>query len=111
MAGCRLAAQANLQRLYWPRDRSGNNQPHTREGAVPGARRLTVEEAALIQSFPKGMKFSGSRSSQYTQVGDAVPPLLASKLGKALREQLEGYQADESSHLKSEAMLPLFDAA
>ena len=59
-----------------------------REGAVPGARRLTVEECAIIQSFPNDMVFIGSRSSQYTQVGDAVPPILASALGHEIANQL-----------------------
>lgn len=59
-----------------------------REGIVPGGRRLTVEECAIIQTFPPEMQFSGSRSSQYTQVGDAVPPILAVAIGKKILEQL-----------------------
>jgi DNA (cytosine-5)-methyltransferase 1 len=55
-----------------------------RSGELPGARRLTVEESALIQTFPKGMKFDGARSSQYTQVGNAVPPVLAKVIGRAI---------------------------
>ncbi|MCP4248949.1 MAG: DNA cytosine methyltransferase [bacterium] len=69
------------------------------EGAVPGARRLTIEESALIQTFPSRMSFAGSRSAQYTQVGDAVPPLLATILGQALLRQLNGIRPDESEHL------------
>ena len=59
-----------------------------RSGPVEGARRLSVEECAMIQTFPKSLKFSGSKSSQYTQVGDAVPPLLAKAIGKAVVAQL-----------------------
>lgn len=59
-----------------------------RDGVVPGARRLTVEECAIIQTFPSDMVFTGSRSSQYTQVGDAVPPVLAAALGQVIAEQL-----------------------
>ncbi|HEX4180974.1 MAG TPA: DNA cytosine methyltransferase [Caulobacteraceae bacterium] len=59
-------------------------------GELPGARRLTVLESAALQSFPERVRFSGSRSSQYTQVGNAVPPLLARFVGEAVVEQLLG---------------------
>ena len=55
-----------------------------RRGILPGSRRLTVRESAIVQGFPESMAFAGSRSSQYTQVGNAVPPQLAEKLGTAL---------------------------
>ena len=58
------------------------------EGAVPGARRLSVEECAIIQTFPRGMEFAGKKSSQYKQVGDAVPPDLAFILGSSILHQL-----------------------
>ena len=55
-----------------------------RHGTLPGSRRITVTESALVQTFSKSMNFAGSRSSQYTQVGNAVPPRLAKSLGFAL---------------------------
>lgn len=60
-----------------------------RQGLVPGARRITVEEAALIQTFPLGTHFVGRRSSCYRQIGNAVPPLLAQVVGTAIKEQLD----------------------
>jgi DNA (cytosine-5)-methyltransferase 1 len=59
-----------------------------RDGIVAGARRITVQEAAAIQTFPRAMHFEGARSSQYRQVGNAVPPLLATAVGHALATAL-----------------------
>ncbi len=64
-----------------------------RVGKVPGARRITVEEAALLQTFPQGMSFAGRRSSCYRQIGNAVPPLLAEVIGKELLRQLRDQEA------------------
>lgn len=59
-----------------------------RHGPVPGARRITVEEAALLQTFPPGVELVGPRSSCYRQVGNAVPPRLAEALGRQLLAHL-----------------------
>lgn len=61
-----------------------------REGTLPGARRLTVKESAVLQTFPAEMEFAGPKSAQYHQVGDAVPPLLAEVIGQALLDQMSG---------------------
>ena len=53
-------------------------------GVVPGARRITVAEAAALQTFPEDTIFAGPRSSQYRQIGNAVPPSLARSVGRAL---------------------------
>lgn len=55
-----------------------------RSGLVRGVRRLTVKESACLQSFPEDFEFMGQRSAQYRQIGNAVPPLLAKAVGKAL---------------------------
>lgn len=51
-------------------------------------RRLTVEEAAALQTFPTGMHWAGSQSAQFRQIGNAVPPLLAYHVGIAVRRAL-----------------------
>jgi DNA (cytosine-5)-methyltransferase 1 len=60
----------------------------SRSGIVPGARRITVDESAALQSFAPGTRFHGKRSTQYTLVGNAVPPRLARAVGEAVRAAL-----------------------
>jgi hypothetical protein len=64
----------------------GGGEPFT---SVPSRlRRLTVEECALIQSFPIGYRFAGKQSSRFHQIGNAVPPLLAFAIAERLRSYL-----------------------
>jgi DNA (cytosine-5)-methyltransferase 1 len=50
---------------------------------------LTIREYARIQTFPDRWKFIGSISSQYRQIGNAVPVNLAYHLGKCLIAMIE----------------------
>jgi DNA (cytosine-5)-methyltransferase 1 len=57
------------------------------------ARSISVREAARIQSFPDDFYFEGSRTSAFTQIGNAVPPLLAKALATSLSDFLQKYNA------------------
>lgn len=52
-------------------------------------RAITVREAARLQSFPDEFEFFGTKDSQYQQVGNAVPPLLAEGIALKVLEYLE----------------------
>lgn len=50
--------------------------------------KLTVEQAALIQSIPEEWAFSGGKTSRYRQIGHAMPPPLATAVGRAIAAAL-----------------------
>jgi len=53
-------------------------------------RPMSVRENARIQTFPDDWQFAGSMSSQYRQIGNAVPVNMAYAIGKEVFKSLSG---------------------
>lgn len=63
-----------------------------------GGPMLTVEQAKIIQGFPADWEFTGGKTAQYRQVGNAFPPPVAKVVGEAIADVLRAaYERDEQA--------------
>lgn len=60
------------------------------------ARTISVREAARLQSFPDGFRFSGAMNDAFRQIGNAVPPLMAKALADVIASTL--FQSASAIH-------------
>lgn len=60
-------------------------------------RRLSIREAARLQSFPDWFEFCGTEFSAFNQIGNAVPPLFAFHLAETARCYLEHSEISETN--------------
>lgn len=58
------------------------------DSVPPRLRRISVQEAAAIQTFPLDMPWYGSQCSRYRQIGNAVPPKMAFAVAQSVAEAL-----------------------
>ena len=71
-------------------------------------RTLSIREAARIQTFPDRFRFAGYPSSRYRQIGNAVPPMLASAIGSCVRGALHCGSSGEESSGSSDSLVSGF---
>ena len=62
----------------------GRHDPKESGSQQKNAVRVTVTEAAILQGFPSDVPWQGSRTAQFRQIGNAVPPPLARAILAAL---------------------------
>ena len=72
-------------------------------------RRITVREAARLQSFPDWFKFSGNETQQYNQIGNAVAPYFAYHLAQNIKKHLQGETSDIEYSITEDNQIALFE--
>jgi DNA (cytosine-5)-methyltransferase 1 len=71
--------------------------------------RLTVRMVARIQSFPDSWEFTGGKTAQYRQVGNAFPPTVARIMGRAIRAALDRKAVWSDLSLETDSQMRLME--
>ncbi|MEI5011487.1 DUF6339 family protein [Streptomyces sp. PmtA] len=66
------------------------DEPPGADFPADGHPRLTVDQAAMIQAIPADWRLFGGKTSRYRQIGHAMPPPLATAVGRAIATALRG---------------------
>jgi DNA (cytosine-5)-methyltransferase 1 len=102
----RGGAPAGLRRLRPDEPSKAITSAAVREFVHPTCdRRLTLREAARLQTFPDDFEFHGSPSEQATLVGNAIPPRFAETLGRSVAEHLATTEGAEHRQPEDGALL------
>jgi DNA (cytosine-5)-methyltransferase 1 len=83
---------SKVGRCFW----MNGTEQQTREQPKASGRRVTVQEAAVLQSFPADYPWKGTATAQYRQVGDSVPPVLAASILECLMGSTHNTVLDSS---------------
>jgi DNA (cytosine-5)-methyltransferase 1 len=82
-------------RLAWDKPAAGlttrcNSLSNGRFGHPDQPRALSAREAACLQTFPRSFNFTGTLEAMARQIGNAVPPLMAQRIGEAILDHHRG---------------------
>lgn len=84
-------------------------EPYQPDATPSRLRRLTVDEAHLLQTFPSSFIFSGKQSSVFRQIGNAVPCNLAEAIGQLAHSIINGMPEINESAFEKNLSLDFFN--
>lgn len=82
------------------------NAPPSAIDPVEMLPRLTLRMVARLQNFPDTWEFSGKKTAQYRQIGNALPPAVAFHVGQAIAHSLNKIPVSQSSTQQLELLTP-----
>lgn len=89
------------------RNLMAGGKPQGMHDAPSYLRRLTINEAALLQTFPEDYIWCGPNSKVYSQIGNAVPCEFAQVVARCVKDSLTGTMAAETEYVEQGENLEL----